>query len=74
MSCFGPRIRRLRIGEALWIFSEIAHGVVSSIRFCERAVSGVAKILGALCCYRHIHSSGESGTGRGLCGTGIRIL
>ena len=51
MSCFGPRIRRLRIGEALLIFSEIAHGVVSSsVRFCKRAVSSVAKILGALRC------------------------
>lgn len=63
MSCFGPRIRRLRIGEALLIFSGIAHGIVASIRFCERPVGSVAKILGALWCYRHIHSAGESGTG-----------
>ncbi len=75
MGCFGPRIRRLRIGEALLIFSETAHGVVSSsVRFCERAVSSVAKILGALRCYRHVHSSGESGAGRRLCGTGVRVL
>ena len=72
MSGFRPR--RLRIGEALWIFPEIAHGVVSSsIRFCERAASSV-EILGALRCYRYIHSARESGTGRRLCGTGIRIL
>lgn len=58
MGCFGPRIRSLRIGEALLIFP---HGVVSSVRFCERAVSSVAKILVALRRYGHVHSSGESG-------------
>ena len=72
MSCFESRMIRLRMWEALLLFPEIAHAVVpSSIRFCDRAVTGVAKMLGVSGRNRRVHSAGEIGARRRVRGAGV---